>query len=50
VKTAGLPLVPKSSPQSIQEESIRGCIVYRYAGTGLPYLIVHKADSIGSQS
>ena len=27
-----------------------GCIVYRYAGTGLPYLIVHKADSIGSQS
>jgi hypothetical protein len=27
-----------------------GCIVYRYAGTGLPYLIVHKAASIGSQS
>jgi hypothetical protein len=26
------------------------CIVYRYAGTGLPYLIVHKAASAGSQS
>jgi hypothetical protein len=26
------------------------CIVYRYAGTGLPYLIVHKAASVGSQS
>ena len=25
-------------------------IVYRYAGTGRPYLIVHRAASIGSQS
>ena len=23
-------------------ERYRGCIVYRYAGTGLPYLIVHE--------
>jgi hypothetical protein len=26
------------------------CVIYRYAGTGRPYLIVHKAASIGSQS
>ena len=27
-----------------------GCIVYRCPGTGRPYLIVHKAASIGRQS
>jgi hypothetical protein len=27
-----------------------GCIVYRCPGTGRPYLIVHKAASVGSQS
>jgi hypothetical protein len=27
-----------------------GCIVYRRPGTGRPYLIVHRAASIGSQS
>ena len=29
---------------------VRRIRLYRYAGTGLPYLIVHKAASIGSQS
>ena len=32
------------------KEGIQPCIVYRYAGTGRPYLIVHRAASIGSQS
>jgi len=27
-----------------------GCIVYRRPGNGRPYLIVHKAASVGSQS
>jgi hypothetical protein len=27
-----------------------GCIVYRCPGAGRPYLIVHRATSIGSQS
>ena len=30
--------------------NVRRIRLYRYAGTGLPYLIVHKAASIGSQS
>ena len=36
-----------AGPQSPAAACVR---LYRYAGTGLPYLIVHKAASIGSQS
>ena len=35
---------------AIRKKKDQPFIVYRYAGTGRPYLIVHRAASIGSQS